>query len=669
MSRLLFSSCIGGSLSGKTTRGWSMHNPASWPSRPRTKRELQLLVGALVSAVAFILFLAWLALRVQVALAGFLNGDSTWMAVQTRAVVDLLQYADTGDATDLAHFNDQYSTLTTFRRVRDQLLSRNPDTDRAVSDLSRIHATDVPLDDAVFIFAHFSGAPYVRQAIVQWKTADPLIDELGSIAENLRLGHASGAPVRAELMLQRKRIRAISNVLIDRSLVFSSDIAKGAVLADTALFLGVLGMTALAIGLWLLAAQRVLGRLRSSEKRYRLLFDSAPDAIVIADQATGTILDANRTALEWHGRGGEKPAGMTYAQWFDSCALHELAPGDDGLRDGDDGRRIVETQTSDLAWDSQAAHQSVIRDVSRRVHDERDRHIAAAALANTAEGILIINAKGRVVSANRAAVEITGYTRADLLEMCLEDTRCLADAGAQQISVRDVANAVGRWSGEVQSRRKDGSSYPESLTVSAIRDGDHVAVYYVAVFSDISDIREARRHLERLALHDSLTGLVNRAELQRRCDMAIGLATRTGRMVAVLFIDLDGFKAVNDQYGHASGDELLQLVSERIYHQQRAIDTVGRIGGDEFVVLLTELDRREDAASSAERILAALSRPFKLDTCEVVVGASIGIACTPQDGDRSQALIANADAAMYAAKSSQRNSWQFYQYCEVRAHG
>jgi diguanylate cyclase (GGDEF)-like protein/PAS domain S-box-containing protein len=646
-----------------------MHHPASWPSRPRTKRNLQLLVGALVAAVAFILFLTWLALRVHLALAGFLNGDSTWMAVQNRAVVDLLQYADTGDEADLAHFNDQYSTLATFRSVRDHLLSRHPDTARAISVLSDIHATDVPLEDAVFIFAHFAGAPHIRQAIAQWKAADPLVDELGTIAETLRQEYAHGAPPRAELQLQRSRIRAISNTLVDRSLVFSSDIAKGAVLADTALFFGVLGTTALAIGLWLLAARRILGRLRSSEKRYRLLFDNAPDAIVIADQATGAILDANRTASEWRRRKGERPEGMTYAQWFDDCALHEITPGDDGLQGGEDGQRIVETQTSTLAWGSRTAHQAVVRDVSERIRDERDRRIAAAALANTAEGVLIINARGRVVSANRAAVEITGYTKEDLLEMCLEDTRCMADGSAMQISVRDVANAVGRWSGEVQSRRKDGSTYPENLTVSAIREDEQKVVYYVAVFSDISDIREARRHLERLALHDSLTGLVNRAELQRRCDAAIDLAAETGKMVAVLFIDLDGFKSINDRYGHAAGDELLQLVSERIYHQQRAVDTVGRIGGDEFVVLLAELERREDAASAAERILAALSQPFKLDSCEVAVGASIGIACTPLDGNRSQALIANADAAMYAAKSNRPNTWQFPQCCEARTQG
>lgn len=628
-----------------------------------------MLVGALVAAVGFILFLTWLALRVQVALAGFLNGDSTWMAAQNHAVIGLLQYADTGDEADLARFKREYSTLATFESVRDQLLSQHPDTAQAVSDLSQIHATDVPLEDVVFIFAHLSGAPYIKQAIVQWKGADPLIAELGAIAESLRDSYSHGAPPQTELALQRGRIRTISNMLVNRSLVFSSDIAKGAVLADTVLFLAVLGMTALAIGLWLLAAQRILGRLRSSENRYRLLFDSAPDAIVIADQATGVILDANRTALEWRGRTAERRADMTYAQWFNDCALHEVASGDDGLRGDDDGRRIVETQTSALAWGSRTAHQSVVRDISSRVRDERDRHIAAAALANTAEGILITNAKGRVVSANRAAEEITGYTRADLLEMCLEDTRNMADGGAMRINVRDVANAVGRWSGEVWSRRKDGSMYPESLTVSAIRDSDRAVVYYVAVFSDISVIWEARRHLERLALHDSLTGLVNRAELQRRCDIAIDRAAKTGKMVAVLFIDLDGFKAVNDQHGHASGDELLQLVSERIHHQQRAVDTVGRIGGDEFVVLLTELDRREDAASSAERILAALSQPFKLDGCEVVVGASIGIACTPQDGDTSQALIANADAAMYAAKSSRPNTWQFYRCCETRSGG
>lgn len=635
----------------------SMQGVSSRPTRIRATKDLRRLVYALVAAMAFTLLLTWLALRVQVALAGFLNGDSMWMATQSRAIASLLKYSDSGNEADIARFKHEYSILSTFRSVRDQLLSGHPDTRWAIAELNRIHAMDVPTRDVVFVFAYFSDAPYIGHAIAQWKSTDPLIDELGTIVEDLRLAYDHSAPSRAELARQRNRIGAIGSVLVARSLTFSSDIAKGAVVADTALFAAVLATTALAIGLWLFAARHILRRLRSSERRYRLLFDGAPDAIIIADQASGIVLDANRTALAWRGSTLEKSEGMTYTQWFKDCALHEAAPGDDGLRGGEEDRRIVETQTSAVAWGSRAAHQSVVRDISERVRNERDRRIAAAALANTAEGILIINVKGWVVSANRAAEQITGFTKSDLLGMRLEDTRCTADGGAIQVNIRD---AVDRWSGEVQSRRKDGSMYPESLTVSTIRSIEQEVVYYVAVFSDISDIREARERLEVLALHDSLTGLVNRAELQRRCDVAISQAAHARKMVAVLFIDLDGFKAINDQHGHAAGDQLLQLVSERVHHQLREADTVGRIGGDEFVVLLTGLERREDAAASAERVLAALSQPFKLDNCEVAVGASIGIACTPRDGDSSQTLIANADAAMYFAKSSQRNTWRFY---------
>ncbi len=166
--------------------------------------------------------------------------------------------------------------------------------------------------------------------------------------------------------------------------------------------------------------------------------------------------------------------------------------------------------------------------------------------------------------------------------------------------------------------------------------------------------------MEHIAIHDPLTELVNRAEFQRRCDAAITRAAHKNIVVAVLFIDLDAFKLINDSYSHAVGDQLLKLVSSRICHQLRTDDVAGRIGGDEFTVLLQGLATREDAKQFAERLLSALSAPFQLGEHEIAVSASIGIAGFPLDGDNAQTLIAYADLAMYVAKTEERNTYRFY---------
>ncbi|MGH8601147.1 MAG: putative bifunctional diguanylate cyclase/phosphodiesterase, partial [Burkholderiales bacterium] len=182
----------------------------------------------------------------------------------------------------------------------------------------------------------------------------------------------------------------------------------------------------------------------------------------------------------------------------------------------------------------------------------------------------------------------------------------------------------------------------------------------MAVFSDISAAKADQYRLQHLAAHDPLTGLVNRAEFQRHCEAAIERAARERRAVVVMFIDLDAFKFVNDSYSHAVGDSLLKLVAERIQHQLNDDAVTGRIGGDEFTVLLPRLMLREDAATLADRMVSALSEPFRVDGYEIVLGASIGIAGFPLDGGDAQTLIANADAAMYAAKVEERNAWRLY---------
>jgi diguanylate cyclase (GGDEF)-like protein/PAS domain S-box-containing protein len=618
------------------------------------------LACALIAVVAFVLLATWAALQIQTALAGFLNGESVWSKAQKQASIDLLEYAGTGNPADYADFQRNYSVLVAYRSARSQIRSGHYNRTAVAGQFRRSHAMPSAIPGVIFMLDHFANAPYMRRALDDWRSTDGAITELGGIAIELHHAWSTGSVTPAYTSQQRSRIAAINKFIEPRSMEFSATLADGAVVLGKAVYAVVLLAIVLTVVLWVLMARRTFARIRGSEARYRMLFDSAVDAMVMVDEDSGRILDANRAAAEWTGRGRETLFGFRYVELFESYAAREGAPGSGELRSAGGRIRTVETQSSMVAWGDRVVRQVILRDVSDRVESERARRTAAEALASIAEGVIIADAERRVLSVNAAATNITGFDGQHLLGTRFDDWRSMADGGPMPETIWDQLVAANHWSGEVQTRHLNGSAYPEKLSISTIRDADNMVQHYVAVFSDISVAKADRRRLEYLATHDALTGLVNRVEFQRRCEAEIERARFDHRAVTVLFIDLDAFKFINDSYSHAVGDRLLKQVARRIRHELLETDVVGRIGGDEFTVLLVGGMAREDVAVHATRMLGVLAEPFHVDEYEIAVSASIGIAGFPLDGDDAQALMANADAAMYVAKTEERNAWRFY---------
>jgi len=214
--------------------------------------------------------------------------------------------------------------------------------------------------------------------------------------------------------------------------------------------------------------------------------------------------------------------------------------------------------------------------------------------------------------------------------------------------------------------RHSGERYPTWVTINAVQSGSGVAGHYVAVCSDISVIKQTEQELDRLAHYDILTALPNRLLFRRRLVQDIGTATPE-TFCALMLLDIDGFKGVNDSYGHQVGDRLLREIADRLLGAVRSRDTVARLGGDEFAVILTGLTRRDTVVEAASRIIKDMQLPFQLDDIVVHVSVSIGIACCPEDGADEVVLTRNADAAMYAAKEGGRNTYRFYQFEMTRA--
>ncbi|MHB8788138.1 MAG: putative bifunctional diguanylate cyclase/phosphodiesterase [Thauera sp.] len=289
------------------------------------------------------------------------------------------------------------------------------------------------------------------------------------------------------------------------------------------------------------------------------------------------------------------------------------------------------------------------------------QRLAASVFEGSPQGIVIMDTAHRIVDANRACTAITGFALASLRG----HTFCEAfhpPGQGDRISAKICAEIErsGEWRGESELLRADGGRFPAWQNITAVRAADGSVRHYIGMFSDISEQRVAEERIRHLAHHDALTDLPNRTLLNDRLGVAMDHARRNGQPLALLFIDLDRFKYVNDTLGHPLGDRLLQTVAQRLRAVLREGDTLARLGGDEFVVLVEGLAGPEDAERVAGKLLQTMQQPVVLDGHELFVGGSIGISLFPQDGDTIEALVRCADSAMYRAKEAGRNTFRFH---------
>jgi diguanylate cyclase (GGDEF)-like protein/PAS domain S-box-containing protein len=279
---------------------------------------------------------------------------------------------------------------------------------------------------------------------------------------------------------------------------------------------------------------------------------------------------------------------------------------------------------------------------------------------NSGEAIIITDAQRKIIAVNPASFRITGYTDEELIGRnpnMLNSGR--QDAKFYQAMWKSI-NDSGVWQGEIWNRRKNGEVYPEWLSIGTVKNSQNEIINYIAVFSDITKRKEAEAHIEHLAHYDSLTHLPNRTLFGDRLKHALVSGTRNKTKTALLFLDLDKFKAVNDTMGHLAGDLLLQSVANRLKSCVRESDTICRQGGDEFMILLPEAGGAEDAEKVARKIVEAMAEPHQIGDKELVITFSIGISICPDDATDDEMLIKHADDAMYLAKDSGRNNYKFH---------
>jgi len=294
----------------------------------------------------------------------------------------------------------------------------------------------------------------------------------------------------------------------------------------------------------------------------------------------------------------------------------------------------------------------------RRVGDQL--RLTAQMYESSREAMVITDAENRIISVNPAFTRLTGYSSEEAVG---QNPRILQSGKHDTEFYRSMWKSLledGHWRGDIWDRRKDGTYYPKFLAITVMRDESDKITHFSAIFYDVSERKRLEERLENLAHYDPLTGLPNRMLLQDRMEQSIALSERQRQHFALLFIDLDGFKPVNDTFGHAFGDEVLKVVAERLNAAIRGVDTAARLGGDEFVVILSDIGGNENAARVADKLLMSISEPYEIAGETVTISASIGVSIYPNDEMIAQELLRTADEAMYSAKRDGKQRVTFY---------
>ena len=440
---------------------------------------------------------------------------------------------------------------------------------------------------------------------------------------------------------------------------------------------------------YVLERKAVQDALRDSEARFRAMSDASPLGIFVSDVAGGCVY-TNAAYSAISGLSAEQMLGRDWSALIHPedrlRVLAEYEVAEQGNLPFQTEMRVLRNDGSSVwaslnaapmrAGETRLGQVQTIEDISQRkmsehilqlaedaLFDEKER--AQVTLNSIGDAVLTTDLTGRVSYLNLVAETMTGWTREAALGRPLNEVFRILDGATREIAANpaqeaiDLDKTVGLAAGCLLVRQ-DGSEFAIEDSAAPIHNRDGQVMGAVIVFHDVSESRSMALKMAHLAQHDFLTGLPNRLLLTERLSQAIGIAHRHQKQVALLFLDLDYFKHVNDSLGHSIGDQLLQSVGSRLTSCVRATDTVCRQGGDEFVILLAEIEQHKDAALVAETLITAFGVPHLIAGHELHVPLSIGISVYPDDGSDADTILQNADAAMYHAKASGRNNYQFF---------
>lgn len=481
----------------------------------------------------------------------------------------------------------------------------------------------------------------------------------------------------------------VTHSLPDFEAKLNSEIAQFVLVAGLALSLLV------SFAVWQLAtgrerayakAREMTRELSESEARWSFAVEGAGDGLWDWDMRTGTMrLSGHYETMLGFAKGEIEP---TISAWEISIHPDDVIYAKSNLQNYLLGKQLnysielrLRCKDGNYKWilcrgvvvkrDAEGKPSQMIgihTDIDQRKQTEARLRLAASVFSYAREGIAITDANGDILDVNDTFTEITNYSREEVIgrnPRILQSGRHGAEFYAEMWKALTEADY---WTGEIWNRRKNGEVYAELITISAVRDAHGNIQNYISLFNDITPTKNYQQQLEYIAHYDALTGLANRVLLSDRLERAIHQSHRRKTSLAVVYLDLDGFKSVNDQYGHNIGDELLVTVAKRMEDALREGDTLARIGGDEFVAVLVDLERSQECEPMLERLLQAASAPVIAGTAVLHVSASIGATIYPEDNNDAGLLMRHADQAMYQAKMSGKNRYYLFTALQSEAN-
>ncbi len=412
--------------------------------------------------------------------------------------------------------------------------------------------------------------------------------------------------------------------------------------------------------------------LHDSEEKYRAIFEQSQDGIILVDPAENRMVAFNDSARKnlgyTHGEFSNLGVSVLEApEQENHIDRHAgvLLPKESGLFEKrhrtKDGKLIdVRIKTRQILIKGKPFFLSVLRNITEEKKSEIFRRLAISVFENASEAIMVTDTEGHILTTNAAFSSITGYSGE---EVAGKNPKILQSGKHDEIFYKKMWTTIlkeGRWSGEIWNRKKNGQIYPEWLSISSVRDVQGKVCQYTALFSDISKRKEDEEELHFRANFDALTALPNRLFMFERITHTIKLAKDHDKKVALIVVDLKRFKQVNDIVGHSGGDAVLREAADRLRHVIREVDTVGRSGGNEFLIVQADLVDRKEPALMGKKVIQVLSAPFHVNNHRIVLGACIGITVTPDDGEDTATLIKNADMALHAIKHKKDNHYRFF---------
>jgi len=646
-------------------------------SAAKTMRsKVVFIVVMLLTLSFFVFFLGYLQSEAMNGVRAYVRGEGLWAKSQKDAVMSLYRYAVDRQPEHYITFQEKLVIPLGDRKARVALQSDPVDIPAARQGFLEGDNHPDDINSLIYFFRLFQNVSYMSQAIEIWQEGDAIIEELVLLGEEVHTRIQQGDTALSDLVLRVEDLNVRVDKLETEFSTILSEASRWLKQVTTVMTASV--MLLLVIGSIILV-RRIIDdlyetelRLRRSERRYLSLSQSGMLGILEWD-TSGRILDANPAALDLLGYDLAQLTAPEF-NWAD------LTPA--GFKDQDEramqeifergycfpypkelfhrnGRRIPVLVGGALLEGSQDRGLAYVLDQTSQRAVEDQLRLSATVLEGSRDGILIADRAGVVLSLNQAYCAMTGYSvdevKGRFARLFAPDTPDLM----RQAMMKSIQEQ-GHWQGDTEIKLADDRLLPVRLSMNAVYDGQHNMTHFVAMFTDISQRKAQEQLLHAMALHDPLTGLANRSLFEDRLGHALSRARRTNGYCAVLFIDLDKFKPINDQFGHHVGDELLLQVADRLRLEMRENDSIVRLGGDEFVVIVEEAESRGAVARVAEKIIARLDQPYELSCGPVRIYFSLGIALYPDDGEDANMLTRSADSAMYLAKSMFGSHYRFY---------